>query len=139
MASAQPKDERAEAMLGTQPQRQRGPRLIGSEKAREAQERADLAAVCASPEGRRTLWRIIRWAGVWGRIMAPNGDLQYLEGRRDVGITLQEEIIAVDPRLIPQMQVESLDAERVERFEQNSRSRRPDPSTDTENGDGYAD
>ena len=68
---------------------------------------ADLAWVLSDARGRRVLWRIIASAGVWERIRAPNPDIHYREGRRDVGIELMERIDSVDNATIPLMMQEA--------------------------------
>lgn len=79
----------------------------------QAQARADLSAVCASPEGRRVLWRIVTWCNVWNRNPAATINLaaQFHEGRREVGIDLMEALNAVDPSIVPLMMQESANAE----------------------------
>lgn len=71
----------------------------------------DLTHVLADPRGRRVLWRIIASAGVWERIRAPNPDIHYREGRRDVGIELMERIDSVDAAAIPLMMQEARNQE----------------------------
>lgn len=71
----------------------------------------DLSWVLGDPRGRRVLWRIIASAGVWERIRAPNPDIHYREGRRDVGIELMEHIDSVDPAVIPLMMQEARNQE----------------------------
>jgi len=71
----------------------------------------DLSWILADPRGRRVLWRIIASAGVWERIRAPNPDIHYREGRRDVGIELMERIDSVDAAAVPLMMQEARNQE----------------------------
>ena len=73
--------------------------------------RADMAWVLSDARGRRVLWRVIANAGVWDRIRAPNPDIHYREGRRDVGIELMERIDSVDNSMIPLMMQEARNQE----------------------------
>lgn len=73
--------------------------------------RADMAWVLSDARGRRVLWRVIAGAGVWDRIRAPNPDIHYREGRRDVGIELMERIDSVDNSMIPLMMQEARNQE----------------------------
>lgn len=75
----------------------------------------DLAKVCATPEGRRVLWRIVTSAGVWARNPAATINLtaQWFEGRRDIGVELLEAMDAVDRSIVPLMMQEAANAELV--------------------------
>lgn len=73
--------------------------------------RADMAWVLSDARGRRVLWRVIAGAGVWDRIRAPNPDIHYREGRRDVGIELMERIDSVDNSMVPLMMQEARNQE----------------------------
>lgn len=81
----------------------------------EVQQQAllDLAAVAATPEGRRVLWLIITNAGWMDRIKAPNPDIHFLEGRRDVACWLVDWLTEADPNLIPLMMQETVNANLV--------------------------
>jgi hypothetical protein len=73
----------------------------------ELQAEADLQWVLGDRRGRRVLWRLIAAADVWGRIRAPNPDIHYREGRREIGIELMEWIDSADAAMIPLMMQES--------------------------------
>lgn len=81
----------------------------------EIQEQAiqDLLAVCSSAEGRRVLWQIVSESGLHSRIRAPNPDIHFLEGRRDMGAWLQDWLNEADPNLIPLMMQETVNANTV--------------------------
>lgn len=71
----------------------------------------DLKAVLATEEGKRVLWRIVTLCGVWQRTPTVNGIQQWHEGRRDIGVTLMEDIQRINPNLIPLMMQAHLNEE----------------------------
>jgi hypothetical protein len=57
------------------------------------QEQADLAAVMATPEGQRVIWRILERSGIHRTSFDPNAlKMAFFEGRRDTGLWLEAEI-----------------------------------------------
>lgn len=68
----------------------------------------DLKAVLSTEGGRAVLWRLITVCGVWHGVGTINGQMQYAEGRRSIGIELMADIAAIDPNLVPLMMQEEL-------------------------------
>lgn len=58
----------------------------------------DLSAVLKTRQGQRVLWHILGLCGVYNNNFSPErSTLEYLEGRRSIGIELLQAIEAVDP------------------------------------------
>lgn len=53
-------------------------------------EEADLAWLMSSPRGRRVFWRLLKRTNVFGSSMTGNSQTFYNEGRRSVGIELND-------------------------------------------------
>ncbi len=76
----------------------------------EKRNTADLAAVLKLPQGRRLLWRVLQAAQVNGHGFVP-GDpcaTAFHCGQKSIGLFLQEQIAAISPLLLAQMQAEYL-------------------------------
>ena len=76
----------------------------------EKRNTADLAAVLKLPQGRRLLWCVLQAAQVNGHGFVP-GDpcaTAFHCGQKSIGLFLQEQIAAISPLLLAQMQAEYL-------------------------------
>lgn len=68
----------------------------------------ELQEVLGSAVGRAVLWRIVTLCGVLDPVGTVNGQMQYAEGRRSIGLELMADIERVDPNLVPLMMQEEL-------------------------------
>jgi len=66
------------------------------EKDRRKQEREDLQALLALPEGRRFLWRLLTECKVFGSIWEGSAKIHYNAGQQDFGHFLLAEIGEAD-------------------------------------------
>ena len=55
--------------------------------------------VLATPEGRRVLWELMEFCGVYTESFTGNSQTFYNEGRRAVGLKVINDILDVDPGL----------------------------------------
>lgn len=65
-----------------------------------ALELADLRAVLAEVEGRRTIWRFLTHCGVFESVFSTTVQVYANAGRQDVGHYLMAEIEAADPEAL---------------------------------------
>ena len=112
--------------IGTRPDFKKIRRLTPEQVAEQAL--LDLEAIAGSPQGRRVLWHIITESGLFARIRAPNPDIHWLEGRRDVGAWLVDWLDAVEPNLVPLMMQEAVNAKLLGPVQQPS----DDPNKEAE-------
>lgn len=68
----------------------------------------ELKEVLSTPGGRSVYWRIITLCGVWAPVTTVNGQQQWQEGRRSIGITLMEDAERINPNLVPLMMQEEI-------------------------------
>lgn len=83
-------------------------------KARQPQSdpaRLDLQAVLATDAGRRFVWRLVMDCGVFDPMPTINGQQQWHEGKRDVGLALMQHVKSINPNLIPLMMQDHLNEE----------------------------
>lgn len=66
-------------------------------KLRREQEANDLAAVLNIPEGRRYLWRLLEFCGVYKTSFTGSSETFFLEGQRNVGLRVVNEITTTHP------------------------------------------
>lgn len=77
------------------------------EQGRE-QELADLAQVLGTPEGRRTIWRIMEFGRPFSSAFSTNtNEMSYLSGRQDVARWLIAEVEEAEPEAFGQMMQEA--------------------------------
>jgi hypothetical protein len=86
----------------------------GADALRAAQLNADLGAVLAQPEGRRYVLSLLDRCGVFRSVYAP-GSMEYLEGRRTVGLEILQDIERVGPAWVIQVLTEAMNAETDDR------------------------
>ncbi|GHU05559.1 hypothetical protein FACS1894205_5710 [Alphaproteobacteria bacterium] len=68
------------------------------EKQRRRQEKDDLGAIMALPEGRRFLCRIVCACGLFGGGMSPTPEVAaFREGQRDMAVWIVEEMFRINP------------------------------------------
>lgn len=60
----------------------------------------DLRGLLSTPQGRRTLWRLLERAGVFKSVMAPDGVIQYQAGKQDFGHELMALIERANPEAL---------------------------------------
>lgn len=89
----------------------------------DEQARRDLLAVCSTDVGRRVLWRLITLCGVVDPVPPINGQQQWHEGRRSIGIDLWHDITGVNPNLIPQMMQERINEQLLQETANEQRNR----------------
>lgn len=78
---------------------------------RREQNRADLAAVLATPEGRRVLGLILAMTNILGPSTAPDPyQTAFNEGMRRVGLWLKKSMDVINPRYFPDILKEQIDA-----------------------------
>lgn len=74
------------------------------EKTRRQRELNDLAFICDDPRGRRFLWRLLSECAVFKAVFNPNNSIMsHNEGRRQVGLDVLADIMAVDETLFHTM------------------------------------
>lgn len=66
-------------------------------KLRRERELNDLRSVLNTIEGRRFLWRILEFCGLYKTSFTGSSETFFLEGQRNVGIKLITEIIETEP------------------------------------------
>lgn len=66
-------------------------------KLRRERELNDLRSVLNTVEGRRFLWRILEFCGLYKTSFTGSSETFFLEGQRNVGIKLITEIIETEP------------------------------------------
>lgn len=81
---------------------------------RLAQLNADIGAVLALPEGRRYLLSLLDRCGVFRSVYAP-GSMEYLEGRRTIGLEILQDVERAGPQLVVKLLTEAMNAETDER------------------------
>lgn len=71
-------------------------------------ELSDLAFVLSRPEGRRVLWRLMGYCGVFTSVKDPSGSMTYYNaGQQDVGHFIQAEIMEAKADAYIQMIIEA--------------------------------
>lgn len=70
------------------------------ERVRRRGEMADLRAVLATPEGRRTLYWLLDHCGTFRTIWHPSAAIHYRAGEQDVGHWLMEQMGEADPKAL---------------------------------------
>jgi hypothetical protein len=83
---------------------------------REQQLRADLTEVLALPAGRRYLVSLLDRCGVF-RSVYSQGSMEYLEGRRTVGLEVLQDIERVGPDRVVLVLTEAMNADANDRDE----------------------
>jgi hypothetical protein len=71
--------------------------LTRDEKLRLEQEEKDLAVLLEQPEGRRYLWKMLDFCGVYRTSFTGSSETFYLEGKRNVGLMILSEIMKASP------------------------------------------
>ena len=79
------------------------------DKQKLSRESMDLKTVLGTTQGRRFIFDIIAESGYQERFTGVTEDMQFLLGRRDVGMRIVEQIIKVDPALWILMQKEAFE------------------------------
>lgn len=68
------------------------------------QAELDLATFTASPEGRRTIWQLLNYCGVFQVSLADTPELTaFNEGKRSVGLRLLSDMTRIDPNYLTTM------------------------------------
>ena len=82
-------------------------------KRKSRQEDEDLRVVMLSPEGRRTIWRILCSTGARRSSFTGNSETFFREGERNVGLRLQEHVerVAFDMFLLMQKEAHQGESE----------------------------
>lgn len=79
-------------------------------RSRAQQQQNDLETVLASGQGRRLIWRLLEYAGVFRSSFAADPSISaFNEGRRDTGLFLLGEIERVEPGALGAMMKENRD------------------------------
>lgn len=60
-------------------------------------EQNDLRFILSSEQGRRFVWKQLSLCGVFKTSFTGNSETFFLEGRRDIGLRLLDDIMSVDP------------------------------------------
>lgn len=96
----------------------RDPKLVKAkeekENARQFQITEDLRWVVSTPAGRRFIWRLISACHVFRSIWDNSARIHYLEGQRNIGLSLIVDLDEVDPALIFMMAREAKELEKNE-------------------------
>lgn len=100
---------------------QRGARL---EARRRQREQDDLRMVLSTESGRRFMWRLISYCGVFESRWDGSSRIHMTEGQRVVGLHLMDEILEADSSLMVMMQTEAIRRAENESLE-NLSSRTP--------------
>lgn len=93
---------------------------------RANRDASDLRFILKSPEGRRLLWRILGWCGLWQEDPRADTNTTFVsKGKRIIGLMLLNNIFRVKPEAFLQMQNESkaekTSEEHLEKIEQEDR------------------
>lgn len=67
------------------------------------QELNDVAAILATPEGKRFMWRMLGHCRTFESIWTPNAQIHYNSGVQDVGHFLMREIVEAVPEALVEM------------------------------------
>jgi hypothetical protein len=67
------------------------------EKFSRKQELADLRNILATEGGRRFVWRYLGKCGVFKSSFTGNSQTFFLEGSRNIGLQIMEDVMAADP------------------------------------------
>lgn len=70
------------------------------------QSRDDLRTVMGTKPGRRFIWNLVDFSGVWSSSAGPM--IEHLEGRRSIGLFIWGQLQEVCPDLLMEMQRENL-------------------------------
>ncbi|WP_272962320.1 hypothetical protein [Alcanivorax jadensis] len=73
---------------------------------RMRQREQDFRAVLGTAEGRRVMWALIGDCDCFSPIAATNASVYLLQGRKNVGLQLMNEIESVDPEAFMSMLIE---------------------------------
>jgi hypothetical protein len=74
---------------------------------RQAADKLELHDVLKTRAGRRTLWRVMEYAGMNISSFTGNSTTFFNEGKRDVGLWLRSELWRIDATLVHQMEREN--------------------------------
>jgi hypothetical protein len=91
-----------------------------NEQEQRARDRefSDLRKVMSLAEGRRFIWRLLSSCGVFRSSMTGNSQTFFLEGRRDVGLMIFNDVMIAKPDAFAQMQKEYI-AEQKQKKEES--------------------
>jgi hypothetical protein len=78
-----------------------------SEKNKRWQEKEDLQWVLNSPSGRRYLWKVLCNCGIYKTSYGQGEDISFLEGRRNIGLSILDDINDVDRTIYSKMMEEN--------------------------------
>lgn len=85
------------------------------DKRRKDQELSDLKKVLSFVEGRRLMWRVLDEAGVFRSTFNSNAlNMAFMEGNRNIGLVLFNEILKASPNSFTQMQREYISDKKSE-------------------------
>lgn len=77
------------------------------ENHRVTEELEDLRQVLETGYGRRVLWGLLEWCGVFESSWAPSAAIHYNEGRRAVGLKIMADITQADSEALLDMMREN--------------------------------
>lgn len=69
----------------------------------ERQKKDDLATILTTPQGRRFVWDMLEFCGIYKDSFTGNSTTFYNEGRRSVGLWLLSEIAKAKPEALLEM------------------------------------
>lgn len=92
---------------------------LDEQEARE-QEIEDLLHVMSSRRGRRFVWRLLDYTGLYRQSFTGNSETFFNEGRRNVGLFILDEVTSAAPDQWLQMQREAREAEQSSDDEEES-------------------
>jgi hypothetical protein len=80
------------------------------ERLRDENELDDLKKILQTYEGRRVVWKLLSYCGIFRLSVEHSGSMTYYnEGRREVGLYLLKEITTADQNLYIQMMKENME------------------------------
>lgn len=78
------------------------------------QLRADLVELLKLPAGRRVLWSYLAFCGIHREVFNTNAlQMAFNDGRRSVGLKLEDDIVRADPKALLAMMQEQIPKEEV--------------------------
>ena len=78
-----------------------------TEKQRQIREDNDLLFILSDPRGRRFIWRLLGFCGVFNSSFTGNSTTFFNEGTRSVGLWATAEVVRLKPEAYVEMMVES--------------------------------
>lgn len=87
--------------------------LSPEQEMKRDQFQTDLASVLDDPSGRRVIFEILGWAGIYADIHPSGGSADYSLGKRKIGLLLMAGIENINPLAYPKMLLQLAEEEAI--------------------------